>query len=59
MEILKICFRNISVIYDTLQFFFTERGISNGQSNESISSMDEGPIPPPRKVSTYRVMQKY
>lgn len=28
----------------------SERGISNGQSNESISSMDEGPIPPPRKI---------
>lgn len=27
----------------------SERGISNGQSNESISSMDEGPIAPPRK----------
>ncbi|EDW85580.2 uncharacterized protein Dwil_GK23159 [Drosophila willistoni] len=27
-----------------------EREISNGQSNESISSMDEGPIAPPRKI---------
>ncbi|XP_055840542.1 arfGAP with SH3 domain, ANK repeat and PH domain-containing protein isoform X1 [Episyrphus balteatus] len=26
-----------------------EREISNGQSNESISSMDEGPVAPPRK----------
>lgn len=34
--------------------FFTEREISNGQSNESISSMDEGPVAPPRKVSVLR-----
>ncbi|XP_017087719.1 arfGAP with SH3 domain, ANK repeat and PH domain-containing protein isoform X4 [Drosophila bipectinata] len=27
----------------------SEREISNGQSNESISSMDEGPVAPPRK----------
>ncbi|XP_019890584.1 arfGAP with SH3 domain, ANK repeat and PH domain-containing protein-like isoform X2 [Musca domestica] len=27
-----------------------EREISNGQSNESISSIDEGPIAPPRKL---------
>ncbi|EDW02273.1 GH19987 [Drosophila grimshawi] len=27
-----------------------EREIPNGQSNESISSMDEGPIAPPRKL---------
>ncbi|XP_017027197.1 arfGAP with SH3 domain, ANK repeat and PH domain-containing protein isoform X4 [Drosophila kikkawai] len=28
----------------------SEREISNGQSNESISSMDEGPVAPPRKL---------
>lgn len=28
-----------------------ERGMSNGQSNESLCSMDDGPIAPPRKVS--------
>ncbi|KAM7342129.1 arfGAP domain of ASAP isoform 2-T2 [Cochliomyia hominivorax] len=28
----------------------SEREIANGQSNESISSMDEGPIAPPRKL---------
>ncbi|XP_030382329.1 arfGAP with SH3 domain, ANK repeat and PH domain-containing protein isoform X2 [Scaptodrosophila lebanonensis] len=30
-----------------------EREISNGQSNESISSMDEGPIAPPRKLMNF------
>lgn len=34
----------------------TEREISNGQSNESISSMDEGPVAPPRKVSPKRTL---
>lgn len=29
---------------------FAERGISNGQSNESINSIDDGPVAPPRKV---------
>ncbi|XP_037035778.1 arfGAP with SH3 domain, ANK repeat and PH domain-containing protein isoform X3 [Bradysia coprophila] len=28
----------------------SERGISNGQSNESINSIDDGPVAPPRKL---------
>jgi len=38
-------------ISQSLNLFLPEREISNGQSNESISSMDEGPVAPPRKVS--------
>lgn len=34
-------------------FYLLEREISNGQSHESISSLDEGPIAPPRKVYLY------
>lgn len=32
--------------------FIIDRGMENGQSNESICSMDDhGPVAPPRKVS--------
>ncbi|XP_034654234.1 arfGAP with SH3 domain, ANK repeat and PH domain-containing protein isoform X1 [Drosophila subobscura] len=34
----------------------SEREISNGQSNESISSIDEGPIAPPRKRKQQTVL---
>lgn len=30
--------------------------MSNGQSNESICSMDEGPVAPPRKVNISSLM---
>ncbi|KAI8119052.1 ANK repeat and PH domain-containing protein 1, Arf-GAP with SH3 domain [Lucilia cuprina] len=35
----------------------SEREIANGQSNESISSMDEGPIAPPRKRKHNRLLK--
>lgn len=40
-------------------FYFLEREISNGQSHESISSLDEGPIAPPRKVYLYFFMEAF
>ncbi|XP_020798450.1 arf-GAP with SH3 domain, ANK repeat and PH domain-containing protein 2 isoform X3 [Drosophila serrata] len=35
----------------------SEREISNGQSNESISSMDEGPVAPPRKRKQHNALR--
>jgi Arf-GAP with SH3 domain, ANK repeat and PH domain-containing protein len=49
--------KNSSLLhFQSLTYFFfltLDKSLSNGQSNESICSLDEGPIAPPRKVSSF------